>query len=224
MGGGSSVPCGFTFQPIDESAQDVNPNKQNLVVSQNNQSFRKARRGTVVLGSIEPLPEGARRHLALVAHNRMKPTMRAFVQQHANILQHYRITGTGTTVAVVKDVLGSDCKIGRECSSGPLGGDAQIAAQIVGEVIGAVIFMVDPLTAHPHQADVDSFQRLCHIYDIPLALNLSTAQSLVLSLSASIDDSSVLPSMYKTLESPVVLEYTREQNATKDAVISGAPK
>lgn len=121
-------------------------------------------------------------------------------------------------------MLGSDRKIGRECSSGPLGGDAQIAAQIVGEVIGAVIFMVDPLTAHPHQADVDSFQRLCHIYDIPLALNLSTAQSLVLSLSASIDDSSVLPSMYKTLESLVVLEYMREQNATKDAVINDAPK
>ena len=40
---------------------------------------------------------------------------------------------------------------GLTCTSGPLGGDAQVAALMCMEDLGALIFFTDPLSAHPHQ-------------------------------------------------------------------------
>jgi methylglyoxal synthase len=70
------------------------------------------------------------------------------------VLQKFRITGTETTMSMCKTLWGSNnSKItyGVTCSSGPLGGDAQIASQMCGEDLGALIFFTDPLSAHPHQ-------------------------------------------------------------------------
>ena len=73
------------------------------------------------------------RQLALVAHNHMKPAMKVFIETHAEILKKFRITGTNTTISMCKAVFGEDdpdVVYGATCSSGPLGGDAQIATLI----------------------------------------------------------------------------------------------
>jgi methylglyoxal synthase len=63
--------------------------------------------------------------------------------------------------------------------SGPYGGDAQIAARVAeGEVV-AVIFLVDPLYAHPHEPDIQGLLRLCNVHDVPLATNLATAELVI---------------------------------------------
>lgn len=44
--------------------------------------------------------------------------------------------------------------------SGPQGGDAQIAAMVAEGRIRAVIFFVDPLSAHPHDPDIQTVMRM----------------------------------------------------------------
>ena len=46
---------------------------------------------------------------------------------------------------------------GLTCTSGPLGGDAQVAALMCMEDLGALIFFTDPLSAHPHQVRLSRF-------------------------------------------------------------------
>jgi methylglyoxal synthase len=59
--------------------------------------------------------------------------------------------------------------------SGPLGGDAQIAARVAEGRIAAVLFFVDPLSAHPHDPDIRTLLRVCNVHDVPLATNVATA-------------------------------------------------
>ena len=66
--------------------------------------------------------------------------------------------------------------------SGPLGGDAQIAAMLAEKKITAVFFFRDPLGKHPHEPDVQMLMRLCDVHDIPLATNPATGHYLLLGL------------------------------------------
>jgi methylglyoxal synthase len=63
--------------------------------------------------------------------------------------------------------------------SGPLGGDAEIATQVVNGEITAVIFMRDPLDKHPHDVDISMLMRLCDVHNVPLATNYKTASILI---------------------------------------------
>jgi methylglyoxal synthase len=67
---------------------------------------------------------------------------------------------------------------------GPLGGDAQIAAEVASGLVCAVIFMIDPLSAQAHEADIQGLLRICNVHDVAVATNLSTAEFLVHGLDA----------------------------------------
>ncbi len=69
--------------------------------------------------------------------------------------------------------------------SGPLGGDAQIAAMIASNQIAAVVFLIDPLDVHPHQVDVSMLLRICNVHNIPLATNKATAEYLLKQLNTT---------------------------------------
>ena len=56
------------------------------------------------------------------------------------------------------------------------GGDQQIGAMIAEGGIDGLIFLVDPLSPHPHDVDVKALTRLALVYDIPMALNEATAE------------------------------------------------
>ena len=166
------------------------------------------------------------RQLALVAHNHMKPAMKQFIETYSEILKKFRITGTQTTMKMCKSMWGEDdpsIHYGLTCTSGPLGGDAQIAALMCMEDLGGMIFFVDPLSAHPHQADIDSLQRLANCGNIIVCCNPASASSMMYTLRAALTKGSrgMIPSFFETLESPAVEEYKHQQAVALANVIKG---
>ena len=115
-----------------------------------------------------------RKNLALIAHDKKKDEMTAFAERHAAELGRFEIVATGTTGG---RVLGA-CPGLRmtRLKSGPLGGDQQIGALIAEGHVDALIFLVDPLSPHPHDVDVKALTRLALVYNIPMALNVATAE------------------------------------------------
>ena len=115
--------------------------------------------------------------IAIVAHDGKKAEMVQFLNEHRDILDQKKISliSTGTTGTKVK-------KAGFEVTpylSGPLGGDAQIAARVAEGLCHMVIFFRDPLEKHPHEPDIFMLMRICDVHDVPLATNPATAELLI---------------------------------------------
>jgi methylglyoxal synthase len=67
-----------------------------------------------------------------------------------------------------------------ECvEGGPYGGDLQIGARVVEGQIDAVVFLRDPLTAHPHEPDIQALLKVCDVHGVPLATNRASAEILL---------------------------------------------
>jgi methylglyoxal synthase len=45
--------------------------------------------------------------------------------------------------------------------------------------IKGIIFFRDPLSAHPHHADIEALGRLCDVYQVPFATNPTTATAVL---------------------------------------------
>jgi diacylglycerol kinase (ATP) len=118
--------------------------------------------------------------IALIAHDRKKDDMVAFARRHQSVLEKYALVATGTTGERIQ--AGTSLTVER-MASGPLGGDAQIAARVVTGDIAAVIFLLDPLYAQPHEPDIRALLRICEVHDVPLATNLATAEAIATQLS-----------------------------------------
>ena len=119
--------------------------------------------------------------IAIIAHDGRKADMVHFLKEHEVYLQHINLVSTGTTGKHVRLAgLEVDAKL-----SGPMGGDAQIAAMAAEQKLEAVIFFRDPLGKHPHEPDVQMLMRICDLYNIPLATNLKTAQFLIKGMAQS---------------------------------------
>lgn len=118
-----------------------------------------------------------RPRLALIAHDTKKDDMVAFCAAHAPMLARCDIVATGTTGGLIAEA--DPALTVRRMKSGPLGGDQQIGALIAEGAVDALIFLVDPLTPMPHDVDVKALMRLAIVYDIPMALNLATAEILL---------------------------------------------
>nr|CAD6617501.1 methylglyoxal synthase [Rhizobium sp. Khangiran2] len=115
--------------------------------------------------------------IALIAHDEKKDDMAEFARQHQDALSRFRIIATGTTGGRVQDACpGLDVT---RLKSGPLGGDQQIGAMIATGEVDILLFFIDPLTALPHDVDVKALTRLATVYDIPMALNRATAETLI---------------------------------------------
>ena len=115
---------------------------------------------------------------ALISHDNKKADMVAFVSKRLPFFnrEDIDIVTTGTTGKKVRHAGIQDVET---VNSGPLGGDAEIAAMVVRKEVDAVLFFRDPLDKHPHDVDISMLMRLCDVHDVPLATNYRTASILV---------------------------------------------
>jgi len=114
--------------------------------------------------------------LALVAHDEKKDALEDFCVRHRHILKDWELIGTGSSAERISEATGLPVE---GYLSGPLGGDAQIAARVALGEVGAVIFLLDPLSAHPHDPDIDTLQRVCNVHNVPIATNLAAAELII---------------------------------------------
>ena len=118
--------------------------------------------------------------LALIAHDAKKEDMVQLVKAHKEELAKVTLVATRSTGQLV---MGRTRLPVTLMQSGPLGGDQQIGALVANEEVDAVIFLRDPLTAHPHEPDVSALLRVCDAHGIPLATNIATAEAVLHLLS-----------------------------------------
>lgn len=118
--------------------------------------------------------------IAIIAHDGKKADMVQFVNKNKTILkaENIAIIATGTTGGKVETI---GIKV-KKLLSGPLGGDAQIAARVAEGKTKMVLFFKDPNSSHPHEPDISMLIRICDVHNVPLATNEATAQLLLLGL------------------------------------------
>lgn len=114
--------------------------------------------------------------IALIAHDKKKDDMLAFVGAHVDFFRNESLIATGTTGRLLSERLGLDI----ECAlHGPHGGDLIIGGRVATGEVHAVLFFRDPLTAQPHEPDVTALLRVCDVHNVPLATNRATAEAIV---------------------------------------------
>jgi methylglyoxal synthase len=118
--------------------------------------------------------------IALIAHDGKKADMVQFLNKNKAILlkEKIKIIATGTTGS---RAVAAGFKV-KKMLSGPLGGDAQIAARVAEGKTKMVLFFKDPNSSHAHEADINMLIRICDVHNVPLATNEATAQLLLLGL------------------------------------------
>lgn len=118
-----------------------------------------------------------RKYLALIAHNNMKESLMEFCSIHTNKLEKFPLIATGTTGSMLYKKTGL-C-LSQKVASGPLGGDQAVGTLISTQNICGVIFFRDPLSAHPHHADIEALGRLCDVYQVPFATNPQSGEAIL---------------------------------------------
>lgn len=124
-------------------------------------------------------------NIALIAHDEEKENLIGFVTAYLPIFQKHTLFATGTTGKKISDATG----LSIHCfQSGPLGGDQQIGAKIAENEMDVIFFFRDPLTAQPHDPDINALVRLCDVYKVPIATNIGTAEVLIRGLASGYID------------------------------------
>lgn len=115
-------------------------------------------------------------NIALIAHDRKKDLMVNFATAYEHVLKEHTLFGTGTTGKRIMEATSLNVTLFK---SGPLGGDQQIGAEIANNRMDLVLFLRDPMTAQPHEPDIQALIRLCDVYMIPVATNIATGELLI---------------------------------------------
>ena len=128
--------------------------------------------------------------IALVAHDNRKADMVEWAVHNADMLSIHKLVCTGTTGSMIRKAFqekGIEADI--TCmNSGPLGGDAEIAAKVVRKEVNLAVFLIDDLNAQPHEADIQMLLRQCRVHNVPIACNRYSADLMITSTLWDNDD------------------------------------
>ncbi len=133
---------------------------------------------------------GSSKKVGLVAHDNKKRDLIDWVTFNRALLAQHDLVATGTTGALLEDVLGIGI---RKLQSGPLGGDQQLGALIADGDIDFLVFFWDPLEPQPHDPDVKALLRIAVVWNIPIACNRASADFMISSPLMSSDYERQMP-------------------------------
>ncbi|MDO5035680.1 MAG: methylglyoxal synthase [Porphyromonas sp.] len=140
--------------------------------------------------------------IALVAHDARKSDMVDWALYNKEFLSHHKLVCTGTTGALIEEALrahGIEVEVERK-NSGPLGGDTEVAAMVVQHEIDLAVFLIDDLSAQPHEADIQMLLRQCRVHNVPIACNRYSADLMITSNLWDADDYVPSPPVYKPFD------------------------
>lgn len=136
--------------------------------------------------------------IALVAHDNRKKDLIEWVEFNRDTLLKHKLVCTGTTGRMVEAALTQNLPRNstkpdiRLLKSGPLGGDQQLGALICEGVVDMLFFLWDPMQPQPHDVDVKALLRISSLYNVPTAINRSSADFII---SSPLFDSEYQPKL-----------------------------
>jgi methylglyoxal synthase len=132
--------------------------------------------------------------IALVAHDNRKVDMIEWAVHNGDFLSQHNLVCTGTTGSLIREAFKDNGHPSGNIvcmHSGPMGGDAEIAAMVVRKEIDLAIFLIDDLNPQPHEADIQMLLRQCRVHNVPIACNRYSADLMI--TSSLWDDDSYIP-------------------------------
>ena len=123
----------------------------------------------------------APRRIAVVAHNRRKAQLNAWVGRHLNTLLNQRIICTGGTGSMLREIY-PNLNIER-LQRGTRGGDQQLGALIATGELDAIIFFADPEANYSNDVDLIALTRLAILHDTPIVCSPAAADLVLLSFN-----------------------------------------
>jgi methylglyoxal synthase len=119
--------------------------------------------------ALDPWFDASRQTIAMIAHDARKDDLVAFAREHFEFLDGFgaRIA-TGTTGGLLnrmaREIAGERAlQWVRPFRSGPLGGDAEIALEVLDDRCQRIVFFEDPHVARQHEADIQLLERSARI-------------------------------------------------------------
>ena len=118
-------------------------------------------------------------NIGFIAHNSKKSLIEDFCIAYKGILAKHQVYATGTTGRRIEEVTNLHV---HKFLAGSVGGDKQFMEMIARGDMDLVIFFYNPSMIDPKEPDVFEITRCCDQFNIPVATNIATAESLILGL------------------------------------------
>ena len=112
-------------------------------------------------------------HIALVVQEGMKDHLQKLVNDHKTVLSNNYIVSTKGTADYLHE--NTEIAVTEIVNSGQEGGDISIANMLLEGDIDVAIFLLNPIRYFPHCQDAYALMRVCNFKNIPLAMNMKTA-------------------------------------------------
>lgn len=119
-------------------------------------------------------------NIGFIAHNEKKELLQDFCIAYKNIISRHNLYATSVTGRKIEEA--TALKV-YKLLSGALGGDQQLVDMISrGNIDAVIIFPSHKIGKETRQAELFRITKCCDRYNVPVATNIATAESLIRSI------------------------------------------